>query len=317
LAIDEHRLVDFGHRIRERRLALRLSVRALAGMTGVSPSYISAIETARNSTTGRAPEPSIGIAHRLLSALELPPTHFARLSENDDRTDACNHLLLYRLGMHRGPLKPMLDQLFDDSVDQWFCIADPRGVPEDGADMISWLWAFGANPYPDDYLEPARILESLEIELKKYADRVSPRRSGLLTADCSTVMRWVVNPESEVDFETGWAELSGDVVKRVFGRAPVANVCVYDHSDIESLSTRIDILDTLMRLFTSHTNVAAIDPENRILKGSAAIAAILRECKPGGVSSTGWRSLTSAAAVTFARDRSAWEIGRSVLVGRE
>ena len=65
-----------------------------------------------------------------------------------------------------------------------------------------------------------------------------------------------MNPESEVDFETGWAELSGDVMKRVFGRAPVANVCVYDHSDIESLSARIDVLDTLMRLFSSHSNVA-------------------------------------------------------------
>jgi hypothetical protein len=106
-----------------------------------------------------------------------------------------------------------------------------------------------------------------------------------------------------VDFETQWAELSGNAMKRVYGRAPVANVCVYDHSDIEALSTRIDLLETLLQLFTTHTNVVAIDSEDRIQKGPPAIAAILRECKPGGVSSTAWRSLTSAAALAFVRDR--------------
>jgi transcriptional regulator with XRE-family HTH domain len=318
LAIDERKLVDFGRSIRERRRQMRLSVRALAEMTGVSASYISAIETARNSTTGRAPEPSIGVADRLLKALELPPTHFVTLCErDDDGADACNHLLLYRLGVRRGHLKAILDQLFDGSVDQWFCIADPRSAPEGAADMISWQWAFGANPYPNDYLEPARILEALELELRKYADRVNSRRSGLVIADCSTVMRWVVNPESEVDFETHWAELSGGVMRRVFGQLPVANVCVYDHSDIESLSSRIDVLDALMRLFSSHTNVAAIDSENQIQTGPAAIAAILRECRPGGVSSTAWRSLTSAAAVTFARDRCAGKQRLSTLAGHE
>lgn len=308
LPISERKLVEFGRSVRERRREMRLSVRALAEIAGVSASYISAIETARNPTTGRAPEPSILVAERLLKALALPPTHFATLCEHDDdRADACNHLLLYRLGMHRDRLKPILVQLFGDSVDQWFCIGDPRGATEDAADMISWQWAFGVNPYPDDYLEPARILEALELELRKYANRVSARRSGLVVADCSTVMRWVVNPEREVDFETRWVVGSGDVMKRVFGQAPLANVCVYDHSDIESLSARMDVLDTLMRLFSCHTNVVAIDSENRIQKGPAAIAAILRECRPGGVSSTAWRSLTSAAAVTLARYRSAVE----------
>jgi transcriptional regulator with XRE-family HTH domain len=306
LSIDERKLVEFGHRVRERRLALRLSVRALADLAGVSASYISAIETARNSTTGRAPEPSIGVAERLLKALDLPSTHLARLCEHDEerQVDGCNHLLLYRLGVGHGRLKPILDQLFDDSVDQWFCIADPRGTLEEAADLISLHWPFGANPYPNDYLEPGRILKALELELRKHIRRVKPRRPGLVIADCSTVMRWVVNPECEVDFETGWAELSGNVLKRVYGQAPIANVCVYDHSDIESLSARIDLLDTLLRLFSSHTNVVAIDSENRIQKGPAAVATILLECKPGGVSSAAWRSLTSAAAATLAYDRS-------------
>ena len=89
-------------------------------------------------------------------------------------------------------------------------------------------------------------------------------------------------------------------MRRVYGCAPVANVCVYDHSDMESLTNRIDLLDTLLRLFSSHTNVAAIDSEDRIHRGPTAVATILRECKPGGISSTAWRSLTSAAASALA-----------------
>jgi transcriptional regulator with XRE-family HTH domain len=302
LPIDERQLVDFGRAVRERRLAMRLSLRALAEITGVSASYISAIETARNSTTGRAPEPSISVADKLLRALELSPELLVtRCARGDDSYGFCNHMLLYRLSEHRGGLKPVLDQLFD-GVDQWFCVADPGNEPEAEPQIIAWRWPFGANPYPDSYLEPARIIEALELQLRKYTGVVSPSRPGLVIADCSCVMRWVVNPESEVDFETRWVELSGDAVRRVFGSAPIANVCVYDHSDMETLSSRIDVLDTLMRLFGSHTSVATIDSENRIQRGSAAIAAILRESRPSGVSSAAWRGLTSAAAVTLARN---------------
>ena len=166
--------------------------------------------------------------------------------------------------------------------------------------MICWHWPFGSDPYPNEYLEPARILASLEQELRKSARRVKPKRPGLVIADCSTVMRWVVNPECEVDFESQWSDLSGDVVKKVYGHAPVANVCVYDHGDIESLSSRLDVLDTILQLFTSHTSVVALDSENRIHHGPSAVAAILRECKPAGVTSAAWRSLTSAAAATLA-----------------
>jgi len=80
----------------------------------VSASYISAIETARNSTTGRAPEPSISVADKLLRALELSPELLVtRCARGDDSYGFCNHMLLYRLSEHRGGLKPVLDQLFD------------------------------------------------------------------------------------------------------------------------------------------------------------------------------------------------------------
>lgn len=301
MATQEGALVEFGRMVRERRVEKRLSVRALAEMTGVSASYISAIETGHNATTGRAPEPSIGVAERLLKALDLPPIQLERLCRYQD-TQAPHHgdhWLLYRLGT-RGSLKPILDELFADRVDQWFCIADPRTAPEVSDGLICWHWPFGSEPYPNDYLEPARILESLECELMKCARLVKPKRPGLVIADCSTVMRWVVNPECEVDFESRWAEVSGDVVKRVYGRSPIANVCVYDHSDMESLSARLDLLETILQLFSSHASVAALDSDNHIRKGPSAVATILRECRPAGVSTTAWRSLTSAAAMSYA-----------------
>jgi len=186
--------------------------------------------------------------------------------------------------------------------DQWFCVADPGNEPEAEPQIIAWRWPFGRIHIPTAIWNLHVSLRPLELQLRKYTGVVSPSRPGLVIADCSCVMRWVVNPESEVDFETRWVELSGDAVRRVFGSAPIANVCVYDHSDMETLSSRIDVLDTLMRLFGSHTSVATIDSENRIQRGSAAIAAILRESRPSGVSSAAWRGLTSAAAVTLARN---------------
>src|SRR5690242_20266015 len=47
-----------GIEVRDRRTRLGLSVRALARHAGVSPAYITAIETARNPSTGRPPVPS-------------------------------------------------------------------------------------------------------------------------------------------------------------------------------------------------------------------------------------------------------------------
>ena len=73
-----------GTEVRDRRTRLGLSVRALAKHAGVSPAYITAIETAHNPSTGRPPVPSLAIVTRLAAALGLDLETLARPGPQPD-----------------------------------------------------------------------------------------------------------------------------------------------------------------------------------------------------------------------------------------
>lgn len=296
----EARLAEFGKRIRQRRESLRMSVRELAARSKISASYVSAIESGRNPATGRPPEPSMAVVQRLCLALDLPYSFLAPAEADHSKAGCGNHMLIYRLDEGRGDLLGLLDKVLDEQVSQWICIADPREQEEVGEGVISWLWPFGALPYPDDYLVPDRIIPALEAKVKELSRRLSPEDYGLVIADCSAVMRWMVNPDAEVEFEERWADRSTEVLGRLLGRAPAVNICIYHHRDIEALATRIDVLDTILRLFTSHSRIVAIDRRGSVLAGPDAVTAILEDSRPAGVGSSAWRSLTAAAARGYA-----------------
>lgn len=303
--VDEAELIAFGKGVRQRRLALRLSIRQLASQSGLSPSYLSAIETGRNPATDRPPEPSVGVAEQLCRALDLPNpfrTHSSTLGASNSQDHACahNHVLLYRLDEGHGGLGPLLEEVFRDRVGQWISIADPRAAESECGDAITWTWRFGADPYPDEYLVPDRISEALESQVERVCARVSDESYGIAIADCSAVMRWVVNPEAEIDYEERWVEQSTAVLERQLRRPPALNVCVYRHRDIEALASKIDVLDTILRLFAAHAEVIAIAQDGSVLRGQAAVATILADSRPGGVSASAWRSLSHAAARSYA-----------------
>ena len=60
-----------GTEIRDRRLQLGLSVRALAMLADISPAYVTALETGNNPSTRRPPVPSLAVVRRLADALDL------------------------------------------------------------------------------------------------------------------------------------------------------------------------------------------------------------------------------------------------------
>lgn len=62
---------QFGALIRNRRQALHLSAAAVARAVGITPAYLSMLETGRNPTTKRPPKPSIDVAARLAAVLDL------------------------------------------------------------------------------------------------------------------------------------------------------------------------------------------------------------------------------------------------------
>lgn len=294
----DRQLQSLGRRIRDRRRAMKMSIRALAGGADVSPSYLSAIETGRNATTGRPPEPSLMVMARLARQLEIPIAELASANEARGACAAHGHVLCYALGPRDGGL-PEVRAMFDQHVDIWLYIADPRDDPATlprAPNIIAWRWPFGAHPYPDKFLAPSRITAALGRETRRHRARLRDRRVGVMIADCSAVMKWVVNPESEIDFEPRWAEGAAAAIEAASGRTAAANVCVYRHQDILALAGRVDALDAILRLIGAHTSAVVSDVAGRIKTGRAALRSALDECRPAGISAATWRALTAAAA---------------------
>lgn len=295
--IDDRRLTEFGRAVRERRKARRMPLRELAAQVGISPSYLSSIEVARNPATGRPPQISATVAERLCGTLGLdwiPAPRPAAAGAHG----CCDHVLLYRLDRRRDALSALAPRIFGERVATWLCIEDPSVRAADAEGFHAWNWPFRAEPYPDEVLDGDRIVAALEREAMRRRDAVGEAPYGVIIADCSAVMRWVVNPDAEIDFEAEWCASSEPVLRRAFGRGPAVHVCVYHQADIEVLAGRIDVLDGLLRLLRHHDTVVAVRPDGGIRHGAAAIMAILEENRPAAVSTTAWRTLAAALAAS-------------------
>ncbi|MBM3585631.1 MAG: helix-turn-helix domain-containing protein [Alphaproteobacteria bacterium] len=291
--------VAFGRLVRERRLAQGLSVRAAAAAARLSPSYLVAIEAARNPSTGGAPRPSVAVLRRLARALGLPAEGMHGVMPG--MIDAGpGHVLLYRFDDGPALGAPALESLAPGRVDQWLYIADPRypdPAPGGDGDTLLWSWPFGAPPYAEAFLVPERIIEALRSRAAALAARVRPgARLGLIIDDCSAVMRRVINPETEVLLEATWVERASAALAAAIGRLPVVLVCAYRHDDIEALAGQIDVLDTVVRLIGAHADVVTLDADGGLHAGARAIEGLLVSCRPAGAASGTWRRIAAAAA---------------------
>jgi len=204
---DESSLIEFGTAVRARRKLRGMTLRDLAERTGVSTSYLSSVERGVNPSTGRPPQISARFAERLRQVLGMGdvPVFASKKDEGRHSTagHACEHVLLYRLDEGRGGLAGHVAELTSGAVSDWICIADPA-APEDvaaGPGFHGWTWSFGSDPYPDEFLDPTRIVTALEARVTDLDLDLAARGYGLIIADCSAVMRWVVNPDAEIDFE--------------------------------------------------------------------------------------------------------------------
>lgn len=296
LAADE-RLVAFGAAVRQSRKLLRLSLRELAQGVGLSASYLSSIECGRNPTTGRPPQPSVGAVDRLCDILKLERAAiFSRGLHRHDHHPGCEHVLLFRLDDRRDGLQEISRRMTNGMVGHWLCIVDPNTEPEPTEDFHAWSWPYRSGPYPGDYLEVERITEALALRAVDLKDRMGSDSYGVIIADCSSVMRWVVNPDAEVDYEEEWCQRSGGALAAVLGGEPAVNMCVYHQKDFEALSQRVDRLNSVLRLIDTHERVAAVLQDGMIVEGSQAVLEILRENRPDSVSSAAWRTISSALA---------------------
>lgn len=309
--IGDDRLIAFGALVRKGRKALRLSLRELAGRVGLSASYLSSIERGLNPTTGRPPQPSAGAVDNLCAVLGLDrgtalagpgPAGAAahHRAHGGGCGGDCEHVLLYRLDERRDGLEAIVRRLGGDRVTEWLCVADPATEPTPADGFHAWVWPFLSAPYPGEYLDVRRIVAALAVEAEKRKASLHGRSYGLVIADCSSVMRWVVNPDAEIAFEDEWCAQSAAALNAVVGHDPAINICVYHQLDFEAMAQRLDRLTMLLRLFETHGRIVALRADGTLVEGREAVAAILREHRPSSVTSTAWRMISGAVAARIA-----------------
>lgn len=299
-----NRLTDeLGSIVKKRRRMLGLTIRALAKSTGVSASYISSIEVGRNPTTGRPPEPSLKVLRNLARELEVSLDQLTGVvGSSGAATSSHEHRLLYSLANQRLDLRRFFGELTESSVDQWIYIADPRdtefGLEPSSGDghIIAWRWPFGTGPYPNEYLVPSRIVEELKTQLERCVNDIRSKQVGLIIADNSAVMRWMINPADEIDLEYDWAHQVDRIFETVVGCRPIVNICAYQHADLEALASRIDVLDSVVQLLQTHDDVTVINDDGVVSSGTTAVQSILSTLRPDNVSTRAWNSLVCAAA---------------------
>ena len=285
-------------------------MRAVASRAEVSPGYVTAIELGNNPTTGKPALPSVTVISGLARALDMD---FEQLltairtasGEAGHRSEA--HILLYWLARDDANLLDTVERLFGGLVDHWLYIADPREAAARGPDIADPArvsirrWPLGSFPYADRYLRPNDLIEALEAEVMGMADGHSGERVGVAIADCSSVMRWLLNADALIDLEPTWEREADRIFQQHLGAPPAANVCVYQHADFEAIGHSIDPVGTVLNLVRGHDRVVVLDDRGDAVTGSPAIRRILENVRPAGVSSAAWSDLIEAAAVGLAK----------------
>lgn len=292
---DAHQL---GLRVRERRAALGLSARGLAARAGISPAYVSAIESARNPSTGRPPTLSVAIARRLADALEFDVS--ALIGSVSSPGDHAAHVLAYVLASPPGGVVDALDATYGHAVDHWLHIVDPRSSTEVASERVTIRrFALGFCPYATPDLDASALEAALDHEVAALAPSLRGRRVGLVIADCSAVMRFLYDASAAVAMEAIWHDLVTRIWQHRLGAPPAADVCAYLHEDIVALGLTIDQLQTALDLVSRHDTVMLIQ-DRQTLSGAAAIQRILNAARPSGASPVAWEQLSAAAASTLA-----------------
>jgi transcriptional regulator with XRE-family HTH domain len=263
-----------GPLLRRRRREAGLTVREAARRVGISPSYLVAIETSRNPTTGRPPVPSpailaavgrelaIGLDVLLAAATGAAPPVHVLLYQTDaavrSAADAARHAFA--------------------AVDAWLDVAPAASQARDATGVLEAVsGSLAARP-------PA-----------------AGTRLGVLCGRSSGLLVEAGDPAAVLASEETWRD---DVAARcasAHAPEPVANVCVYREADLRALGTRLDPVAAVLRLIRAHEGVLADDGGGRLASGPAASAALLAAARPAGVAADAWRDLCAAAAAGLGR----------------
>lgn len=293
---------DLAGIVRRRREEIGMSMRESAGLIGISPSYLLAIEHGRNPSTGRAPVPSARILSRIAHVFGLDPAML--LVAAGAPASSSTHLLLYQTGGGYESPADAARSLFAGQVDVWVELTDPRASGKDASRQDDVLLrkrqALTTAESEPSVFEADRVLEALAEDVADI-QVASPRRLGVIFGASSAVLRSVGNPQALLDSETTWEHDVENVFRAALGDEPAACICVYRETDIQELALRLDPLAAALSLIRSHPLVAVQNRNGTLATGPAAIETILADTRPAGVGSDTWIALTRAAATGLAR----------------
>jgi transcriptional regulator with XRE-family HTH domain len=236
LEFDARRFAEWLWRSRTQR---EWSTRELSQRAGISQPYVVALERARLSSEHPAPTPTVNVVASIAAALDTDPIALIRRTLRP----APRHVLLVVDGAHQPPIDVIRNET-GSTADAWICgrgQAPPKHSKPCTHDIR--LHRESMKEY-----DPDKISALLDRELNRIVGDIEGKNLGLVFGETSSVMSYVSNPDSLIEFETRWKELVSNSVSSV-GAHAAWNICVYE-ADI--LRSRKDVETTMDFLFEHH-----------------------------------------------------------------
>jgi transcriptional regulator with XRE-family HTH domain len=221
------------------RTANEWSTRELSQRAGISQPYVVALERARLSSDQTAPTPTVNVVASIAAAFGTDPIALIRRTLRP----ASRHVLLVVDGSHQPPIDVIREEA-GSTADAWICGRGQEATKN-------------AKPCTHDIrlhresmkeYDPDKISALLDRELNRIVGDIEGKNVGLVFGETSTVMSYVSNPDSLIDFETRWKELVSESVASV-GAHAAWNICVYE---AHILRNRNDVASTMDFLFEHH-----------------------------------------------------------------
>jgi len=317
-----------GKFIRRRRHELGLTAREVAGRSGITPAYLSILESGRNPKTLQPSRPGYAVIQRLSEILDISLERLLVLFGYDQGThrfhpsgkDSGSLDKFIPSGVHGCKLREQdhvlllsegrPDREFRISLD--FALAGSRStggavvrLPPDrsirNARMVvadrrrqASLENIMLVPW-DEGVTPvyqARVFTRPETVRAHTADlsRLPAKVSSVrfATPDASSYFSWVRNPRDVLRYEHIWM----DDLRRITGPLPVTSLCLYRKDDLEKQeNVSLSVATMMLDLLQSHTSVWYLRKDGRCISGIPAVREIITNLPMAHATAREWRSV--------------------------
>jgi len=236
LEFDARRFADWLWRSRSEH---NWSTRELALRAGISQPYVVALERARLAHDAGSPTPTVNVVASLAAAFDVDPIALIRKTLRP----APRHVLLVVDGASAPPIDVIREET-GGTADVWVC-GRGQQAPKQSKPCTHDIRLHRESMKEYD---PDKISALLDRELNRIVGDIEGKNIGLVFGETSSVMSYVSNPDSLIEFETRWKDIVSESAATV-GAHAAWNVCVYE---AHILRGRRDLDETMEFLFAHH-----------------------------------------------------------------